>query len=524
MKLKTKPVPSITSNRCISCKKRLPPALTHDVYCADCRYHWDLTPKTVQAWETENRAPNTGAIRPTESEPVIGSSEFSAREFCGQFTTHSLIAAITTDGIKIPRASSELESLNKLLDRRSLHFKFKNAAQFSIKNIEVALKYEELSDLNRSILEAAYPLQCPKRLVFAHERTEQDRLPHSSTRESAMRWLLDNRLARDEAELVLLICFDHFKRVRELAKASDKGRTWVSTKLRNPAIKVLVEKLRTSLKKGETLPPVEADMPAAALPSQPSSLDTCASTARCMLDPANTENANEAKCKLLASVFGSYWHLVGVKSPGAVLRDRVFQADQIIAAIRRCPALLLDDEYRVLREALVDLLEAAFFGQSARRVRGVLPTWDLPFELPHGMQPKQRKGQDVKPKNNNYPAKPRRLVADHAVTALNVLIKQNRGKQFTYDESTLKGIVELFRERVVTLQEKWQNTIGGGTRDGRLQRFRKQHGKEFLEFSDKEMFEILTGDPFRVSLGLAEKETLLSADAYRRACRKLPPI
>ena len=96
-----------------------------------------------------------------------GSSEFLLGQFIGQFTTRDLIEAITADGIAVPEAQSEIKSLNDVLCGISLHSKFphislcKEAEDF-IKR-ESLLISEDRVKLNRLILEAAYPLKCPKK-------------------------------------------------------------------------------------------------------------------------------------------------------------------------------------------------------------------------------------------------------------------------------------------------------------------------------------------------------------------------
>ena len=96
-----------------------------------------------------------------------GSSRFILDEFKGAFTIRDLIAALTADGIEAPKAPSEIESLNTLLSGSVLHSRFPHVsipkdAECLIER-ESTLNPEERMELNRFILEAAYPLRCPKK-------------------------------------------------------------------------------------------------------------------------------------------------------------------------------------------------------------------------------------------------------------------------------------------------------------------------------------------------------------------------
>ncbi|MCX6911331.1 MAG: Amuc_1100 family pilus-like protein, partial [Verrucomicrobia bacterium] len=99
----------------------------------------------------------------------VNSLGFLVGEFGGQFTTRGLIAAITADGIAVPTAPSEIESLNNLLIGSSLHSKFPRITK--TKEVEDLIKREstlsskERIELNRLILEAAYALKCPKKAL-----------------------------------------------------------------------------------------------------------------------------------------------------------------------------------------------------------------------------------------------------------------------------------------------------------------------------------------------------------------------
>ena len=95
------------------------------------------------------------------------SSGFSVGEFNGQFTTRDLMQALVADHIDVPKAPTEIESLNKLLSGPVLHSRFPSISlpgrAASLIARESTLSSEERKELNRLILVAAYPLKCPER-------------------------------------------------------------------------------------------------------------------------------------------------------------------------------------------------------------------------------------------------------------------------------------------------------------------------------------------------------------------------
>lgn len=81
--------------------------------------------------------------------------KFLTVEFRGQYSPGDLIAAITTDEIEVPKASSEIKSLNELLRGSSLRPRFPSISLYRE-------EFRSQEALNRRILEAVYPLKCPK--------------------------------------------------------------------------------------------------------------------------------------------------------------------------------------------------------------------------------------------------------------------------------------------------------------------------------------------------------------------------
>ncbi|MCX6908330.1 MAG: hypothetical protein NTY01_09830 [Verrucomicrobia bacterium] len=104
------------------------------------------------------------ACRWTTEKHVV-SYEFRADEFRGQYTARDLIAAITAKGIEVPEATSEIESLNKLLRGPKLrlpysHIFLAEEGKELLKR-EATLSDEERLGLNRYILQDVFRWKCP---------------------------------------------------------------------------------------------------------------------------------------------------------------------------------------------------------------------------------------------------------------------------------------------------------------------------------------------------------------------------
>jgi hypothetical protein len=95
-----------------------------------------------------------------------GSRQFLESEFEGQFTTQGLIEALKARGITVPKAPTEIESLNELLTWTDLWRTFPRIRlpkEARALRKRAGLTYEQAIPLNRSVLEAAYPQTCPKK-------------------------------------------------------------------------------------------------------------------------------------------------------------------------------------------------------------------------------------------------------------------------------------------------------------------------------------------------------------------------
>jgi hypothetical protein len=377
-------------------------------------------------------------------------------------------------------------------------------------------------------------------------------------------WLASQPISSDEQALVIAVCFGGVTESRRLARAVGKGRTWVSKRLSQSLVRDAIRTIRAYVERGADLPSCMPDSPTK--PSKALPLNQCAHTAREMLDPSKPENVKSQKWNWIISLPEGNSFLA-THTPAEFLRGGFLHAPELVDAIRRCPALLLDKDCRPLLEGLVNLLEAAYFGECRRCVEGLLPVWHRPFTAPkrggeaidpalakkatidaHAEAEKMRvearnvfgaipaSGPDAAPRTSgeasshpslpDAPDLPRQRVAVAAEKVLKELFKPDRGSPFRYPVRLLARIVNMFLARVIELQkecQEWRTTTG--TPDGRLERFVKAHGAEFYEFTDTEVREILTKrNPLRLAARIAEKETLLNAKVFTKAWVKSFPL
>lgn len=174
--------------------------------------------------------------------------------------------------------------------------------------------------------------------------------------------------------------------------------------------------------------------------------------------------------------------------------QRKLEAGDIVPLIRMNPSWLLQEEWRLLLEAFVDLLEGAFYGDSARRVPDIAET-----------------GR-------------RKRVAYVSNLYLNDLVKPLRGNAYNYDNESLSEILDIFVSRVLDLQAEWkivkQRPENMATKKGLLEKFQDAHGRELQGYSLKRLKNILTDNPRIVAADLAAATTGLDASLFLRAKEK----
>lgn len=131
-----------------------------------------------------------------------GYKSFWEWSFKGRYTATNLVAAIRADGIVMPEAESEIKSLNALLKGPCLRTQFPNVSLAweanELLKREMTLSVTEREVLNRLILEAVYPKQCPKRGINADLESLSKLLKGNVLTQIAKRVTL----ARDATELM----------------------------------------------------------------------------------------------------------------------------------------------------------------------------------------------------------------------------------------------------------------------------------------------------------------------------------
>ena len=162
------------------------------------------------------------------------------------------------------------------------------------------------------------------------------------------------------------------------------------------------------------------------------------------------------------------------------------QAETIAASIRNNPRSLLDPNGGHLVEALVDLLEAAHFGNCANRFPGLLPTDN------------------------------RKQAAATARKALGLLASSSQGNPPNYPAELLASVVGLIQVALAPIKKAWGAS--------NLETIRNTFGDEVKHFPDKKLKSLLTDSLLTAAARLAEEVTGISAESFETAWKKAPSI
>lgn len=162
--------------------------------------------------------------------------------------------------------------------------------------------------------------------------------------------------------------------------------------------------------------------------------------------------------------------------------------EKVVELIQNNPAMLLHPDGKELLQALVDLLEAASYGDSACRVLNVCGSGG------------------------------RKRSAAAAAKALLPLATMLPGKKCKFPPGILKYVLNCILERVLELQSRWRDMPNNPELSlplkTRLEIFRRAHGEEFSGMPDRRVMDIVKNEPLQVAAGLAEKATGLSAESF----------
>ena len=211
--------------------------------------------------------------------------------------------------------------------------------------------------------------------------------------------------------------------------------------------------------------------------SKPLTLADCARWARCEIDRLSKRATAEVWANCLPELLAR--NTPDFDTPAFA-----------VAMIRDNPAALLTKEGRPLLEALVDLLEAAKSGDSARRI---------PKLIPEGT---------------------RKRVKEKAQKILALLTKPKSGGELELPAANLADCVKIFRCRVTQLKAEYRKTFTL-PRAVRLEKMRKAHRAELRPFTDKKLQFLLHGNLLKTAARLAEGATRISAEACEKAYREV---
>ena len=163
-------------------------------------------------------------------------------------------------------------------------------------------------------------------------------------------------------------------------------------------------------------------------------------------------------------------------------------AESLVRHLREYPAALLGDQR--LAAALVDLLEAAKLGDSARRVAGVVP--------------------EGKPK----------VVRAAARKALAELPRGTHGDARRYSEIGLHVMIFNYAHRIAELQRQCKAPRSDAA--ARAEEIREAHPQEVADYPPKELQGLLTTNPLEAAIARAEKVTGIGDEVFRRAWQSNP--
>ena len=283
---------------------------------------------------------------------------------------------------------------------------------------------------------------------------------------------LRKSLTKAETALVVELAKNPLATSKQLAETVGKSKSWAAERRRDPSIVTT----KANLFDAPALPTAEAE-PYTQHPPEWYGHGLHGWKLWAQTQIASVENSPHAKRR--ANIMADF----------VAEHSSEYQADAVIYAIRDCPAILLKAKGLPVLEALVDLLEAAKWGKSKRRVPCVT-----------------RKGE-------------RRDVCRDARRILAMLTThEDRGYDFKPD--LLAEIVELARQWVIHLQKHAATTWKGVAVRVQVDNLFDAYREELKDFSVDEVRGILTAkDPLKQAARLAEAATGISAETFEKAYR-----
>ncbi len=303
------------------------------------------------------------------------------------------------------------------------------------------------------------------------------------TRAEAEAWLHRQGFSADEEKLIMLRAYDKLT-VVEIGESLGKSRPWYYKKLKeNPKLRRWIRAIQNAIKLEDASVLKGCHQPATQLPPHEIGFDDTYVDYPSEYDPTSTLSDCTAYAHFLLSPKES--------SQGKQLPKKL-SAKKVIEAIRHYPPWLLESER--LRKALVDLLEAAYSGDSSRRVPVVV-----------------KKGS-------------RKQVADRARKHIALLSKplSKSGGYFDFDSDIPGYITQFLSDRIDYLQKQWFAfaKTGKGTDSGQYERFKAAHHGDLKDILIPELKHLLNGDPVTAAENYAERISGLSTETFHNSYEK----
>lgn len=302
-------------------------------------------------------------------------------------------------------------------------------------------------------------------LFASDEGIDADAVAHTPTRgeiESALRGL---GFADIERRVVLAVYCDRLTTQAEIAREAKLNPKTVARLLRLRRVKDALRQLR----RGEL--PAPTPQPKPPKPEgwppmpKPNTLADCDQWAR-----------EDLRRRAFAPHTPFCWDLKELAWLTEAQRNAIAKtplAERLVAHLREYPAALLHDHDKRLAAALVDLLEAAKLGDSARRVVGIVPE-----------------------------GKPKVIIAA-ARKALAQLAKGTHGDARRYSKIGLHVLIFNYAHRIAQLQGQCKAPRSEGA--ARAEEIREAHTVEVADYAPKELQALLTTNPVEAAITRAEK-------------------
>ena len=297
------------------------------------------------------------------------------------------------------------------------------------------------------------------------------------SRGDAEHWMRGQGFAEFQIQIAIALIFDK-KSFATFAKELGTSSSWVGLQV-NPrsSLRNVIEKIKLCIRKGISLP---STVPQDAVVIRPPPGLSLVQIDSIVAHPAKLPPPNLMHLRRIADRCR-----MGQIAPAVVLET-----------IRAYPAWLLEPVGRPLLMVLVDLLEADNYGESQRRIPGVV----------HSGSPQ--------------------VISKAAYQALQTLTKAKRGGAFNFSDNQLTTILGLYLTRILLLQDAWQKTSQHASLSikRRLEIITASLPNEFGKMTDQSILNILHGNALNEASHMASRTTGIRSETFLSAYNRRPPL